>query len=162
MGKKNQKIFFLPSAGPGTRQRRDLYRVQGLGTRQRPSLLSARAGTRQRFKKKLMAWAGSAVKCHFFAECHSLPSVALGKEGFCRVPPFAECRALCGTRQSHSLPSARLCRVPPGPALGKEWLRRVPDFWHSAKLAALGKSAFSRSDSWRRKTKQDKIELAAS
>ena len=96
-------------------------------------------------KKKLTAWAGSAVKCHFFAECHSLPSVALSKEGFCRVPPFAECRAVCGTRQSHSLPSARLCRVPPGPTLDKEWLRRVSDFWHSAKLAALGKSAFSRS-----------------
>ena len=35
--------------GNGTRQRRDLYRVQGLGTRQRPSLPSARAGTRQIF-----------------------------------------------------------------------------------------------------------------
>ena len=98
------------------------------------------------FSLNLTACAGSAVKCHFFAECHSLPSVALGKEGFCRVPPFAECRAIYGTRQSHSLPSARLCRVSPGLALGKEWLRRVPDFWHSAKLSALGKSTFSRSD----------------
>ena len=34
--------------GSDTRQRRELYRVQGLGTRQRPSLPSARAGTRQK------------------------------------------------------------------------------------------------------------------
>jgi len=80
-----------------------------------------------------------------------LPSATLcrvlhsAKRDFAECRPFAECRALCGTQQSHSLPSARLCQVPPGPALDKEWLRRVPDFWHSAKLAALGKYAFSRS-----------------
>ena len=62
-----------------------------------------------------------------------------------KTKAFAECRALCVTRQSHSLPSAGLCRVPPGPALGKEWLRRVPDFLHSAKLVAFSKSEFSRS-----------------
>lgn len=96
----------------------------------------------------------------FFAECQKKHSAKidgvgrLGRQGpfFCRVPLFAEC---C-TRQRGLLPSAghsealgktTLCRVPPGPALGKEWLRRVPDFWHSVKLAALGKSAFSRSGS---------------
>ena len=91
-------------------------------------LPSAGPGTRQRifFKKNLTAWASSAVKCHFC--CRVLHSAKRA---------FAECRPL---------PSARLCQVPPGPALGKEWLRRVPNFWHSAKLAALGKSAFSRSD----------------
>ena len=110
--------------GSGTRQRRDLYRVQGLGTRQRPSLPSARAGTRQRFFfLNLTAWAGSAVKCHFF--CRVLHSTKRA---------FAECRPLPSAGHSVALGKATLCRVPPGPALGKEWLRRVPDFWHSANL----------------------------
>ena len=109
MGKKNQKKNILPSASPGTcrvpgsgtRQRRDLYRVQGLGTRQRPSLPSARAGTRQRiFFLNLTAWAGSVVKCHFFAECCTRQRGILPSAALCRVPGtlwhsakplFAEC-----------------------------------------------------------------------
>ena len=105
--------FFLPSAGPGTRQRGPLPSARkwhsakkgslpsaGLGTWQRPFLPSARASTRQRIFFNLTAWAGSAVKFHFF----------------CRVPLFAEC---C-TRQRGLLPSAALCRVP-------------GTLWHSAK-----------------------------
>ena len=116
MGKKNQKKYILPSAGPGTRQRRELYRVQGLGTRQRPSLPSARAGTRQRiFLKNLTTWAGSAVKCHFF----------------CRVQLFAEC---C-TRQRGLLPSAALCRVP-----GTLWHSAKPLFAECQTLPSATRS----------------------
>ena len=100
--KKTKTKNILPSAGPGTRQRSPLpsaTRKEGIFTECRALALG------KDFFLNLTAWAGSAVKCHFFAECHSLLSVALGKE----AKIFAECRALCGTRQSHSLPSARLC-----------------------------------------------------
>ena len=111
MRQKKTKIFCrVPALALG---KEGLCRVPGSGTRQRPSLPSARAGTRQRiFLKNLTTWAGSAVKCHFFlpsatlcqvlhsakrafAECRPLPSVghsvALGKATLCRVLDFAEC-----------------------------------------------------------------------
>ena len=110
----------LSSAGPGTRQRGPLPSARKWHPAKKGSLPSvgpwhsAKAlfaecqgrHSAKNFFLNLTAWAGSAVKCHFFAEYHSLPIVALDKVGFCRVPPFAECRALCGTGQSHSLPSA--------------------------------------------------------
>jgi hypothetical protein len=66
-----------------------------------------------------------------FCECPSSPSVALGEDGFPRVPPFAECHGFCNTWESPSSPSA--------------FLPRVPDFWHSGKSLILGKFQFSRS-----------------
>jgi hypothetical protein len=67
-----------------------------------------------------------------FCECPSSPSVALGEDGFPRVPPFPECHGFCNTRESPSSPSA--------------FLPRVPDFWHSGKSLTLGEFQFSRSE----------------
>ena len=54
---------------------------------------------------------------------------------FCRRPLSAKAY----------LPTAYLCRVPLGPALGKDCLCRVPDKKCSANCFALGKSAVSSS-----------------
>jgi hypothetical protein len=35
-----------------------------------------------------------------FCECPSSPSVALGEDGFSRVPPFPECHGFCNTREA--------------------------------------------------------------
>jgi hypothetical protein len=67
-----------------------------------------------------------AVKCKFPFASAPLPRVLHS-----RKMAFPEC-----------LPSPRVMRFP---ALGKDWLPRVPDFWHSGKNLALGEFHFSRS-----------------
>ena len=72
-----------------------------------------------------------------------LPSATLCRVLHSTKRAFAECRPLPSAGNSVALGKATLCQVPPGPALGKEWLRRVTNFWRSTKLAASSKSAFS-------------------
>ena len=120
----------LSSAGPGTRQRGPLPSAWKWHSAKKGSLPSAgpwhsakalfaecqgRHSAKNFFKKKLTAWAGSAVKCHFF----------------CRVPLFAEC---C-TRQRGLLPSAALCRVP-----GTLWHSAKPLFAECQTLPSATRS----------------------
>jgi hypothetical protein len=82
----------------------------------------------KRFRPPPPSKANFLLRVPVFPECCT--------RGLPRVPLFLECRALIGTRESLSSPSA---------TLGEEWLPRVPDFWHSGKYLTLGESCFSRS-----------------
>ena len=118
--KKTQKKNILPSVGPGTRQRGPLPSARKWHSAKKGSLPSAGPwhSAKNFFLKKMTAWAGSAVKCHFF----------------CRVPLFAEC---C-TRQRGLLPSAALCRVP-----GTLWHSVKPLFAECHPVRHSAKSGFA-------------------
>jgi hypothetical protein len=105
----------------GTRGRGHLPRVLEHGTQGRHFSFFLANGSVQRRRQMRIS----------FCECHSSPRVILP-----RVP---------WVLRHSGKPLFPECFSSPSATLGEDLLPRVPDFWHSGKSSALGKSWFSRS-----------------
>ena len=83
-----QKKIFAECLTIGTRQRRTWPNTVTRGSLCRVPLFCREPGTRQLLCRVPFFAECPALGKELFAECNSLPSAALGKEGLCRVPDF--------------------------------------------------------------------------